>query len=87
MTRREVGDYALLWANGKSFREIYELMKADIQVETLEWKAAQDAERAGIELNYMDGSTERLEDDPTYRPCRCGCTPEPNAVEDTDGQD
>ena len=42
---RAKGEYALLWANGKSFGEIFDLMKADIelgeQVKTLEWVRAQ----------------------------------------------
>lgn len=49
---RTAGDYALLHANGMSFREIVNL----IRVETLEWKAAQDAESVA----FMDGSTEYL---------------------------
>lgn len=43
---RSKSDYALLWANGMTFGEVYDLMKADIKVEvqiaTLEWARAQD---------------------------------------------
>lgn len=31
MTKRD--DYALLWANGMTFAEVYDLMKADIEAE------------------------------------------------------
>lgn len=30
---RTKADYALLWANGMSFAEVYDLMKADIEAE------------------------------------------------------
>lgn len=30
---RTKADYALLWANGTSFAEVYDLMKADIEAE------------------------------------------------------
>jgi len=31
--RRTKADYALLWANGMTFAEVYDLMKADIEAE------------------------------------------------------
>lgn len=33
---RSKGDYALLWANGMTFGEVYDLMKADLRAE---WEA------------------------------------------------
>jgi hypothetical protein len=30
---RTKADYALLWANGMTFAEVYDLMKADIEAE------------------------------------------------------
>ena len=30
---RKKADYALLWANGMTFAEVYDLMKADIEAE------------------------------------------------------
>jgi hypothetical protein len=30
---RQKADYALLWANGMTFAEVYDLMKADIEAE------------------------------------------------------
>lgn len=32
---RTKADYALLWANGMTFAEVYDLMKADIEAEIM----------------------------------------------------
>lgn len=53
-------EYALLWANGKTFGEIYDLMEAEIRAEYVTVIPAMDFDAA-------------LKDDPTWRPCGCGC--------------
>lgn len=36
------GDFALMWANGASFREIYDLMEAQIRLQVAAERAAAD---------------------------------------------
>jgi hypothetical protein len=59
MPKRTRADYALLWANGASFGEVYDLMKEDLRAE---WEAEFEpiTPSGAVSLEYLDGSTETL---------------------------
>lgn len=57
MPKRAKSDYALLWANGASFGEVYDLMKEDLRDE---WEAEFDPSGT-IPVAFLDGSTVTLE--------------------------
>ena len=76
---RDKREYALLWANGKTFGEIFDLMEAEIReehvskVEGYRNKIAEIESRPNSDENIDDWGDGDIRNDPTYRPCKCGC--------------
>lgn len=62
--KRAKSDYALLWANGSTFGEIYDLIRADI--------LGPHQFEVGESVAYDDDQGEVLERIPSTRPCSDG---------------
>ena len=76
---RSKGEYALLWANGATFSEVYDLMELEIRrehvskVEGYRSKIAEIEAQPDSDENIDDWGDGDIRNDPTYRPCECGC--------------